>query len=209
MTEETLITTPELDADSAGSTSNANNTSFGAAGNNSNIVTFSSNEPEAATETLASKTTAATENAPEFTQKAAVLKEKAVEFTSSTFQKATNHIKSNDSYDLPDDEETPPKRFHFKKDDKEFFRDKWILSRIQDDQLMDYLKLEQQRNELQQTAKETKEKRILKAFQTAVLAGAVIAVVYLLKDNPSILINILYISGILAALWFWNSSKDK
>ena len=76
---------------------------------------------------------------------------------------------------------------------------------------MDYLKLEQQRLEFLQQAKEVKEKRLLIAFQLTISLAAIVAIVYLLKDNPTILISILYIVGIIAALNIWKNprSKDK
>lgn len=126
-----------------------------------------------------------------------------------TFGQAASSIKA-ETDDIFQEEDVPDKkRFHFKKEDKEFFRDKWILSRISDENLMDYLKLEQRRNELQQEAKDIKEKRIFRAFEVTVGLAAGVAVVYLLKDNPSILVNILYIAGILGALWVYKNPKDK
>ncbi len=63
--------------------------------------------------------------------------------------------------------------------------------------------------ELQQEAKDIKEKRILKAFEITVGLAAGVAVVYLLKDNPSILVNILYIAGVLGALWVYKNETEK
>ncbi|WP_318583939.1 hypothetical protein [[Clostridium] scindens] len=57
--------------------------------------------------------------------------------------------------------------------------------------------------EMSQQEKETREKRIFTAFQLTVSLAAVVAVTYLLKDNPSILVSILYTIGIIAALWLW------
>lgn len=150
------------------------------------------------------------EKAAGFTQKAAVFTGKAAAYTEKTFKKAASHIKGEDYDDELSDEDAPhKKRFHFGKDDKEFFRDKWILARISDENLMDYLTLEQKRNELQQQAKDIKEKRIFKAFIITVVLAAIVTIIYLLRDNPTILVNILYIAGITAALWFWKKSKDK
>ena len=74
---------------------------------------------------------------------------------------------------------------------------------------MDYLKLEQERLEFLQQAKEVKEKRLLTAFQLTISLTAIVAVTYLLKDNPTILISILYIVGIVAALNIWKNPRDK
>ena len=95
-----------------------------------------------------------------------------------------------DSYSSEDDEDG-------------FSRDQWILSHLNDKDLMKYLELEKKRAEMSQQEKETREKRIFTAFQLTVSLAAVVAVTYLLKDNPSILVSILYTIGIIAALWLW------
>lgn len=149
------------------------------------------------------------DRASDFTDKASAYTEKAADFAGKTAQKAASRMKPGAEDDFPDEDIPEKKRFHFKKDDKEFFRDKWILSRISDENLMDYLKLEQRRSELQQEAKNMKEKRILRAIEMALGLAAIVAVIYLLRDDPSILVNILYIAGILAAFWVWKNPRDK
>lgn len=113
--------------------------------------------------------------------------------------------------DLDDeDEERPRKRFfRFRSVNDEESRDKLILSRIKDEDLMEYLALEQRRLEFLQQAKEAKEKRILIAFQLLISLAAIVAITYLLQDNPTILISILYIVGIVAALNVWKNPHDK
>ena len=108
-------------------------------------------------------------------------------------------------------EEEPKKRGFFRRNREEahFLRDKWILSRIRDEDLMEYLILEQKRNEQLQRAKDIREKRIISAFKLSVSLAAGVAVVYLLKDNHTIFVNILYIGGILGGFWFWKSSHEK
>lgn len=129
----------------------------------------------------------------------------------TTEQKASYEYDDFDDIDC--DEEEKPRRHFFRSRarDVENTRDKLILSRIKDEDLMDYLKLEQQRLEFLQQAKEVKEKRLLIAFQLTISLAAIVAIVYLLKDNPMILISILYIVGIIAALNIWKNprSKDK
>lgn len=129
----------------------------------------------------------------------------------TTEQKASYEYADFDDIDC--DEEEKPRRHFFRSRarDVENTRDKLILSRIKDEDLMDYLKLEQQRLEFLQQAKEVKEKRLLIAFQLTISLAAIVAIVYLLKDNPMILISILYIVGIIAALNIWKNprSKDK
>ena len=90
-----------------------------------------------------------------------------------------------------------------------FSRDQWILSHIKDEDLMEYLRLEQHRMELLQQAKEKREKRIFTLVQLLLSLAAVIAVTYLLKDNPTILLSILYIVGIIGAFWIMKNPTDK
>ena len=127
----------------------------------------------------------------------------------TTEQKASYEYADFDDIDC--DEEEKPRRHFFRSRarDVENTRDKLILSRIKDEDLMDYLKLEQQRLEFLQQAKEVKEKRLLIAFQLTISLAAIVAIVYLLKDNPTILISILYIVGIIAALNIWKNPRSK
>lgn len=106
------------------------------------------------------------------------------------FKKEKSDKKIMDSYSSEDDEDG-------------FSRDQWILSHLNEKDLIKYLELEQKRTEMSQQAKETREKRIFTAFQLTVSLATVVAVTYLLKDNPSILVSILYTIGIIAALWIW------
>lgn len=114
---------------------------------------------------------------------------------------------------FPEDqaEDRPRKRrfFRSRSADEDFSRDKWILSRIDDEHLMEYLTLEQKRFEQLQNAKEKRERRLFTAFRLTISLAAVVAVTYFLKDNPTVLVNILYIAGILAAIWFIKNPKDK
>lgn len=108
-------------------------------------------------------------------------------------------------------EEAPKKRGFFRrnKEEEHFLRDKWILSRIRDEDLMDYLVLEQKRNEQLQEARDIRERRIVSAFKLTVSLAAGVAVVYFLKDNPTIFVNVLYIGGILGGFWFWKNPREK
>ena len=109
------------------------------------------------------------------------------------------------------DEEPSKKRFfRFNKQEEEHFsRDKWILSRISREDLMDYLRLEQSRMDKLQMAKERKWKRINTTIRLVASLAAGVVAIYFLKDEPTILVNILYICGILGGAWIWNSRKDK
>ena len=61
----------------------------------------------------------------------------------------------------------------------------------------------------QTKAKDIREKRFISAFKLSVSLAAGVAVVYLLKDNPTIFVNILYIGGILGGFWFWKNFHEK
>lgn len=99
--------------------------------------------------------------------------------------------------------------FHFRKNIEGFTREDWILSRIPAEDLMEYLTMEQKKNEMLQKAKEVKEKRIFTTLQIALSMAAIVGVVALLRDNPTVLVNILYITGIVIALWIWRGKQDK
>ena len=90
----------------------------------------------------------------------------------------------------------------------EMNRDEQILSRISDEDLMEYLRMEQKRMELLQQAKEVREKRFWTTLQLAICLLSVILVIYFLKDNPVILVTILYTVGILTALRLWSKSQN-
>lgn len=90
----------------------------------------------------------------------------------------------------------------------EMNRDEQILSRISDEDLMEYLRMEQKRMELLQQAKEVREKRFWTTFQLAICLLSVILIIYFLKDNPVILVTILYTLGILAALRIWSKGQN-
>ena len=88
-----------------------------------------------------------------------------------------------------------------------YLREKFILEKIPDDQLLEYLKLEEKRHELQVQERNIREKRIMNAFMLTVILAAIVAVVYSLHENPTVLISILYIGGILAGVHVWNKKK--
>lgn len=111
------------------------------------------------------------------------------------------------------EEKTPtefdPSNFDYHKKTWEFQRDSLILSKIPEKDLMEYLRLEQERNKQLTEIKEQRNERLFNAFRLSVSLAAIVAIVYLLKDNPTILVNILYIFGILAGFWLWKGKKDK
>lgn len=127
-----------------------------------------------------------------------------------------------DDYDLEEDfyEQQEKSRSKDEHPFREFFsnfrskrkiemnRDEQILSRISDEDLMEYLRMEQKRMELLQQAKEVREKRFWTTFQLAICLLSVILVIYFLKDNPVILVTILYTLGILTALRMWSKAQN-
>lgn len=142
-------------------------------------------------------------------QSAAATSQTAKQPTISETSDMASASNEDDEFDF-DEEERPKKRFfRIRSSNDEESRDKLILSRIKDEDLMDYLALEQRRLEFLQQAKEAKEKRFLIAFQLLISLSAIVAITYLLQDNPTILISILYIVGIVAALNVWKNPHDK
>lgn len=90
----------------------------------------------------------------------------------------------------------------------EFSREEWILTHIGDENLMEYLRMEQKKEEDMRKAKEARQKRILSAFQLTISLAAVIVVMFLLRENPTVMVNILYIIAIIAALWIWKNPRS-
>ncbi|WP_333677857.1 hypothetical protein [Muricomes intestini] len=119
------------------------------------------------------------------------------------------HSQTVDEDEMPEDSTSSKGFLRLKRKDREFSRDEWILAHIDNAHLMEYLQLEQQRSELLQKTKDIRDRRILKAFELTISLAAAVAIVSLLKDNPSILINILYIAGIVIALWLWKNPREK
>lgn len=93
----------------------------------------------------------------------------------------------------------------------EFSREQWILSKIKEEDLLEYLKLEQERNKAVQESRTDMCKRIINAVQLSVILVAVIFAIYFLKEQPAILISILYLCAVLIGLWLylWKKPRDK
>ena len=66
---------------------------------------------------------------------------------------------------------------------------------------MKYLEMEHERLEMMQSIKEAREKRSFTMLQLLISLAAIVIVVFLLRDNPTVLVNILYIVGIIIVLW--------
>ena len=90
----------------------------------------------------------------------------------------------------------------------EFSREQWILTHIGNENIMEYLRMEQKKEDEIRKTKEAKQKRLLSAFQLTVSLAAVIVVMFLLRDNPTVMVNILYIIAIIAGLWIWKNPRS-
>ncbi len=84
-----------------------------------------------------------------------------------------------------------------------------ILSKIRPEDMLEYLTLEQRRLECLQKARQSRNEKFLKVLQLAAILAVIVAVVALLKDNPVVLVNILYMLGIVAAIWIWKNPGKK
>ncbi len=114
---------------------------------------------------------------------------------------------ANAAGDDPEKKKHGTRFFDFFTREGKYIREQAVLSRIDDEHLMDYLLLEQKRYENEQKLRSERGKRILSAFQLAVSLAAIVAVIGFLKDQPTVLVNILYIIGIVAAIWLWRTKK--
>lgn len=81
--------------------------------------------------------------------------------------------------------------------------------RIKDEDLMKYLEMEHERLEMMQSIKEAREKRSFTMLQLLISLAAIVIVVFLLRDNPTVLVNILYIVGIIIVLWILKGPHEK
>ena len=101
------------------------------------------------------------------------------------------------------------RRLHFGDEEDNFYRDEEIISKLEGEDLLKYLAMEQEKEEHRREAKEVRERRIFSGFQLTISLAAIVAVVGFLKDYPTVLVNILYIVGILIALWILRQTKDQ
>ena len=116
----------------------------------------------------------------------------------------------------PEEESSKPKNSRLKSvmeyfqfgPDEDFSRDDYILARVRDEDLMEYLRMDQERERERRAAKELRERRFFRTFQLLVILITVAVIVGFLKDSPLVLVNILYIFGILLAVWIWKNPKD-
>ena len=83
-----------------------------------------------------------------------------------------------------------------------FSREEWILTHLEGHDLLEYLKMENEKEKAALRAKETRQERILSAFQLTVSLAAAVGIIYVLSADPTILVNVLYIAG-----WLWKRNK--
>ena len=88
-----------------------------------------------------------------------------------------------------------------------FSREEWILTHLEGHDLLEYLKMENEKEKTALRAKETRQERILSAFQLTISMAAAVAIIYVLSADPTILVNVLYIAGIIGGLWLWKRNK--
>ena len=112
-----------------------------------------------------------------------------------------------EAYEAEMDQIEKREKGRFSRGRRKLSRDEILLSHVRDDNLIEYLELEQRRLESIQQAKESRNEKLFSAFRLAILLAAVVLVIYFLKDNPIVLVNILYIFGIVGALWLWKNPR--
>ena len=137
----------------------------------------------------------------------------AYEPASSAASKQSNTVASDSSY------EEDPLQSDTRHERRSFFSktarksapslEEQILARINDADLMRYLEMEHEKLHLLQSRKESREKRLFTILQLLLSLAAVVTVVFLLRDNPTVLVNILYITGIIVVLWLVKNPLEK
>lgn len=137
----------------------------------------------------------------------------ASEPASSAASKQSNTVASDSSY------EEDPLQSDTRHERRSFFSkaarksapslEEQILARINDADLMRYLEMEHEKLHLLQSRKESREKRLFTILQLLLSLAAVVTVVFLLRDNPTVLVNILYITGIIVVLWLVKNPLEK
>ena len=142
-----------------------------------------------------------------------IASEPASSATSSSASKQSNSVASDSSYEeehLQSDTRHERRSFFSKTARKSApSLEEQILARINDADLMRYLEMEHEKLHLLQSRKESREKRLFTILQLLLSLAAVVTVVFLLRDNPTVLVNILYITGIIVVLWLVKNPLEK
>lgn len=82
-----------------------------------------------------------------------------------------------------------------------------VAANITEEHITEYL--EGTREERLLAFKERREKRFLTALEILAALTAVVLIVWFLKDNPAILVNILYLIGGLGIFFIWKRPHDR
>lgn len=82
-----------------------------------------------------------------------------------------------------------------------------IAGKITEEHITEYL--EASREERTQQYRERREKRLIAALELFAILGTILATVNFLRNDPAILVNILYIIGALGAFFLWKHPRDK
>lgn len=118
----------------------------------------------------------------------------------------------NINFDCPNMEDTEiPRRhfFHSQRTELQYMRDKWILSKIREEDLMEYLRMEKEHEEALREERENRERHFLTVLVLAICLLAIVTTIGLLKDNPTILLSILYIGVFVGCMYYWQNKKTK
>lgn len=172
------------------------------------ILPFSDTTAEAAEV----KTSGTESEYPSFTDADTTQAATSVDSTSAISPDAESIKKEDRSHaDCTKEEAEPSRRSFFSRTAKKSSPsiEEQILARISDADLMRYLEMEHEKLHLIQTRKEAREKRLFTVFQLLLSLAAVVTVVFLLRDNPTVLVNILYITGIIVVLWLVKNPLEK
>lgn len=92
---------------------------------------------------------------------------------------------------------------------EELSREDYILMRLPDEDLLEYLEMMEQRADKERLYKEKWQSRLFFLVQLAVITAGIVLVVWFLRDNPVVLVSILYTGGLLFAAYLWkHRTKD-
>lgn len=129
-----------------------------------------------------------------------MIEEKKIE-EKETKETSEEQVRTATKSPEPDREAMTDRYISLKSEGIEFDKEAWILAHIKPEDIMEYLRMEDKKNEMVLKLKKEREERIFKILEMIVVLFSIICIVFFLKDNPTVLVNILYIIGIIAVLW--------
>lgn len=188
--EETFVPEPETQLEDNKNTENQNTENLPVEMQNTETRT-SETEPEQNTETKTKKYTSeatfsSDETIPSKEEKDTPLQE----YDKSTYDEAFGELYTEILN-------------HF----RSFSPSEQVAGSITEEHITEYL--EGTREERLLAFKERREKRFLTALEILAALTAVVLIVWFLKDNPAILVNILYLIGGLGIFFIWKHPHDK